>query len=222
MKDEKNVYLVIGLGRFGQAICRTLAEKGKQVIAIDRTRQLVEEMAEVVDLAAQADATDSDALTKVGAKTADIAIVAIGSNIEASILATTILQDLQIPHVIARAENYTHARVLARVGANKVVFPERDMGERLATLLIHPWMSHFVQVPGSLFHVGEINPIAEMIGKTIEELDFRTHYSSVILSISRDGERFVPKKDTVIQENDMILVAGQKEDLEKWVEEKKE
>lgn len=222
MKDEKNVYLVIGLGRFGQAICRTLAEKGKQVIAIDRTRQLVEEMAEVVDLAAQADATDSDALTKVGAKTADIAIVAIGSNIEASILATTILQDLQIPYVIARAENYTHARVLARVGANKVVFPERDMGERLAALLIHPWMSHFVQVPGSLFHVGEINPIAEMIGKTIEELDFRTHYSSVILSISRDGERFVPKKDTVIQENDMILVAGQKEDLEKWVEEKKE
>ena len=219
MKDEKNVYLVIGLGRFGQAICRTLAEKGKQVIAIDRTRQLVEEMAEVVDLAAQADATDSDALAKVGAKTADIAIVAIGGNIEASILATTILQDLQIPHVIARAENYTHARVLARVGANKVVFPERDMGERLATLLIHPWMSHFVQVPGSLFHVGEIKPIAEMIGKTIEELDFRTHYSSVILSINREGERFVPRKDTVIQENDMILVAGQKEDLEKWVNE---
>ena len=219
MKDEKNVYLVIGLGRFGQAICRTLAEKGQQVIAVDRTRQLVEEMAEVVDLAAQADATDSDALTKVGAKTADIAIVAIGGNIEASILATTILQDLQIPHVIARAENYTHARVLARVGANKVVFPERDMGERLATLLIHPWMSHFVQVPGSLFHVGEIKPIAEMIGKTIEELDFRTHYSSVILSINRDGERFVPRKDTVIQENDMILVAGQKEDLEKWVNE---
>jgi len=219
MKDEKNVYLVIGLGRFGQAICRTLAEKGKQVIAVDRTRQLVEEMAEVVDLAAQADATDSDALTKVGAKTADIAIVAIGGNIEASILATTILQDLQIPHVIARAENYTHARVLARVGANKVVFPEKDMGERLATLLIHPWMSQFVQIPGSLFHVGEIKPIAEMIGKTIEELDFRTHYSSVILSINRDGERFVPRKDTVIQENDMILVAGQKEDLEKWVKE---
>jgi len=113
MKDEKNVYLVIGLGRFGQAICRTLAEKGQQVIAVDRTRQLVEEMAEVVDLAAQADATDSDTLAKVGAKTADIAIVAIGGNIEASILATTILQDLQIPHVIARAENYTHARVLA-------------------------------------------------------------------------------------------------------------
>lgn len=105
------------------------------------------------------------------------------------------------------------------MGANKVVFPERDMGERLATLLIHPWMSHFVQVPGSLFHVGEIKPIAEMIGKTIEELDFRTHYSSVILSINREGERFVPRKDTVIQENDMILVAGQKEDLEKWVNE---
>ncbi len=121
---RKNAYLVIGLDDSARRYAQNLAEKGKQVIAIDRTRQLVEEMAKWHS-AAQADATDSDALTK--ASTADIAIVAIGSNIEASILATTILQtSTSFAHVIARGR-HPRAGIIARVGANKVVFPERDM-----------------------------------------------------------------------------------------------
>jgi len=217
VKSEEKVILVVGLGRFGQALCRTLVEQKRQVIAVDRSRQPVEEMAEVVDLAVQADATDMDALVKVGAKEADIAVVSIGGNIEASILATTILKDLGVPHVIARAENAVHARVLARVGANRVVFPEKDMGERLALLLIHPWMSHFAQLPGSLVHVGEIRPLPEMEGKTLAELDFRTRYNAVVLNVNRDGQRFIPRADTVIEQGDRILVAGLREDLEKWV-----
>ena len=126
---------------------------------------------------------------------------------------------LEIPYVIARAQNAVHARVLARVGANRVVFPERDMGERLALLLVHPWMSHFAQVPGSRFYVGEIRPLPEMVGKTLPELDFRARYNAVVLSVNRSGERFIPNADTVIEASDMIFVAGQREDLEKWVEE---
>jgi len=217
VKKEEKVILVVGLGRFGQALCRTLAEQGNQVIAVDRSRQVVEEMAEVVDLSVQADATDMEALTKVGAKEADIAVVAIGGHIESSVLATTILKDLGIPHVIARAENAVHARVLARVGANRVVFPVKDMGERLALLMIHPWMSHFAQLPGSHFHVGEIRPLPEMEGLTLAELDFRTRYNAVVLTVNRSGERFIPRADTVIEEGDRILVAGLREDLEKWV-----
>ena len=217
MKSEEKVILVVGLGRFGQALCRTLVEQKRQVIAVDRSRQPVEEMAEVVDLAVQADATEMDALVKVGAKEADIAVVSIGGNIEASILATTILRDLGVPHVIARAENAVHARVLARVGANRVVFPEKDMGERLALLLVHPWMSHFAQLPGSLVHVGEIRPLPEMEGKTLAELDFRTRYNAVVLNVNREGQRFIPRADTVIEQGDRILVAGLREDLEKWV-----
>jgi len=217
VKSEEKVILVVGLGRFGQALCRTLVEQKRQVIAVDRSRPPVEEMAEVVDLAVQADATDMDALVKVGAKEADIAVVSIGGNIEASILATTILRDLGVPHVIARAENAVHARVLARVGANRVVFPEKDMGERLALLLIHPWMSHFAQLPGSLVHVGEIRPLPEMEGKTLAELDFRTRYNAVVLNVNRDGQRFIPRADTLIEQGDRILVAGLREDLEKWV-----
>jgi len=110
MKNTKSVFLVIGLGRFGQALCRTLAEQGKQIIAVDRSRQSVEEMADVADLSVQADATDADALAKAGARTADIAIVAIGGNIEASILSTTILKDLEVPFVIARAERFSRKK----------------------------------------------------------------------------------------------------------------
>lgn len=217
MKKAEKVILVVGLGRFGQALCRALVEQDNQVVGVDRARQPVEEMAEVVDLAVQADATDMDALAKVGAKEADIAVVAIGGNIEASILATTILRDLGVLHVIARAENAVHARVLARVGANRVVFPEKDMGERLALLLVHPWMSHFAQLPGSLVHVGEIRPLPEMEGKTLAELDFRTRYNAVVLNVNREGQRFIPRADTVIEQGDRILVAGLREDLEKWV-----
>ena len=130
---------------------------------------------------------------------------------------TTILKDLGVPHVISRAQNVIHARVLARVGANRVVFPERDMGERLALLLVHPWLSHFAQLPGSRFYVGEIRTLPEMQGKTLVELDFRSRYNAVVLNINRSGERFIPTADSIIQEGDMMLVAGLREDLEKWV-----
>ncbi|KUK99654.1 MAG: TrkA-N domain protein [Synergistales bacterium 54_9] len=217
-RNHHSVILIVGLGRFGQALCKSLVEQGNQVIAVDRSRQLVEEMADIVDISVQADATDAEALEKVGAKEADVAVIAIGGNIEASILATTILKDLGVPEVVARAQNNIHARVLARVGATRVVFPEKDMGERLAALMMHPWMSHFAQLPGSHFYVGEISPLPEMEGKTLAELDFRTRYNAVVLHVNRSGERFIPKADTVIQDGDRILVAGLKEDLEAWIE----
>lgn len=219
MRKEEKVVLVVGLGRFGQSLCKTLSELHNQVIAVDKDNQCAEEIAGIVDLSVQADATDAEALTRCGAKEADIAVVAIGGSVEASVLATTILKDIGVPYVISRAENDIHARVLARVGANRVIFPERDMGERLAQLLVHPWMSHFAQVPGSLFYVGEIRPIPEMIGKTLAELDFRVRYNAVILTVNRGGKRFIPRAETVIESGDMILVAGQREDLTKWVEE---
>ena len=217
-RSHPRVILIVGLGRFGQALCKSLAEKGNQVIAVDRSRPLVEEMADIVDISVQADATDAEALQKIGAKEAEIAVVAIGGNVEASILTTTILKDLGIPEVIARAQNHIHARVLARVGATRVVFPEKDMGERLASLMMHPWMSHFAQLPGSQFYVGEISPLPEMDGKTLAELDFRTRYNAVVLNVNRSGERFIPKADTVIQDGDRIMVAGIKEDIEEWIE----
>ena len=121
--NSKQTILVAGLGRFGISVCEKLAELGQHVIAVDIDKDCVEEVADIVEYCAQLDATEEDLLLKVGAKEADVAIVAIGNNIEASILATAILKGLNIPRVIARAQTAIHARVLSRVGAHKVIFP---------------------------------------------------------------------------------------------------
>ena len=165
--DSKQTILVVGLGRFGVSVCEKLAELGQHVIAVDIDKQRVEEVADVVEYCAQLDATDEDLLVKVGAREADIAVVAIGNNIEASILASAILKGLNIPKVIARAQTSIHGRVLSRVGAHKVVFPERDAGKNIAETLVNPWLSAFSAVPGGGVLVGEIEASAGMVGKSL-------------------------------------------------------
>ncbi|MGC9490325.1 MAG: potassium channel family protein [Thermovirgaceae bacterium] len=209
----KKTCIVVGLGRFGKAVCERLTELGESVIGVDRVRARVEEMSEVIDLAAQLDATDEDALVKAGAREADIAVVAIGESIEASILATTILIGLDVPVVTARAQNALHARVLAKIGASRVFFPERDLGKRVADQISHPVLEQFTELPGSDFLVGEIAPLEEMAGKSLVELEFRSRYNAVVLLVKRGESSFLPKADTVIEKSDRIVVAARRQNL---------
>jgi trk system potassium uptake protein TrkA len=209
----KRTCIVVGLGRFGQAVCERLSELGESVIGVDRVRARVEEMSEVIDLAAQLDATDEDALVKAGAREADIAVVAIGESIEASILATTILIGLGVPVVTARAQNSLHARVLARIGASRVFFPERDLGQRVADQISHPVLAQFTELPGSDFLVGEIAPLDEMVGKSLMELEFRSRYNAVILLVKRGENSFLPRADTVLEKSDSLVVAARRQNL---------
>jgi trk system potassium uptake protein TrkA len=211
--NTKRTCIVVGLGRFGQAVCERLTELGESVIGVDRVRARVEEMSEVIDLAAQLDATDEDALVKAGAREADIAVVAIGESIEASILATTILIGLDVPVVTARAQNALHARVLARIGASRVFFPERDLGQRVADQISHPVLAQFTELPGSNFMVGEINPLKEMVGKSLMELEFRSRYNAVVLLVKRSESSFLPSADTVLEETDSLIVAARRQNL---------
>ncbi len=211
--DRVRTCIVVGLGRFGQAVCERLTELGESVIGVDRVRARVEEMSEVIDLAAQLDATDEDALVKAGAREADIAVVAIGESIEASILATTILIGLGVPVVTARAQNALHARALARIGASRVFFPERDLGQRVADQISHPVLAQFTELPGSDFLVGEISPLEEMTGKSLMELEFRTRYNAVILLVKRGERSFLPRADTVLERSDSLVVAAGRENL---------
>jgi trk system potassium uptake protein TrkA len=211
--NTKRTCIVVGLGRFGQAVCERLTELGESVIGVDRVRARVEEMSEVIDLAAQLDATDEDALVKAGAREADIAVVAIGESIEASILATTILIGLDVPVVTARAQNALHARVLARIGASRVFFPERDLGQRVADQISHPVLAQFTELPGSDFMVGEINPLKEMVGKSLMELEFRSRYNAVVLLVKRSESSFLPSADTVLEESDSLVVAARRQNL---------
>lgn len=210
---RKRTCIVVGLGRFGKAVCERLTELGESVIGVDRVRARVEEMSEVIDLAAQLDATDEDALVKAGAREADVAVVAIGESIEASILATTILIGLGVPVVTARAQNALHARVLARIGASRVFFPERDLGQRVADQISHPVLAQFTELPGSDFMVGEISPLKEMVGKNLMELEFRSRYNAVILLVKRGESSFLPKADTVLERSDSLVVAARRQNL---------
>jgi len=205
--------IVVGLGRFGKAVCERLTELGESVIGVDRVRARVEEMSEVIDLAAQLDATDEEALVKAGAREADIAVVAIGESIEASILATTILIGLGVPVVTARAQNALHARVLARIGASRVFFPERDLGQRVADQISHPVLAQFTELPGSDFLVGEIAPLDEMVGKSLMELEFRNSYNAVVLLVKRGENSFLPRADTVIEETDSLVIAALRQNI---------
>lgn len=222
MVSKKKMILVVGLGRFGISLCEQLVSMGQYVVAADRDPAKVQEMAEMVDLCAQIDATDEDALIKIGAKEADVAVVTIGENIEASVLSTTILKGLEIPHLVARAQTNLHARVLARVGAHKVIFPERDMGQKVAEQFIHPWLSRFSQLPGAEFLVGEIKPLSDMIGRSLAELKFRSKYDAMVLLFNREGSYFLPNADSVIQDRDRLVIAGRKESLSTWVVELEE
>jgi len=214
--DRKSV-MVIGLGRFGSALAKKLVEFEQRVIGVDKVRSRVEEMADVVDIAVQLDSTDPEALIKAGVKECDVAVVTIGENIEASVLTTSILRDLKIPRVIARANNVLHARVLARVGAHRVIFPERDMGQRLAEIIVHPWISDFTALGGK-FLIGELPAPKSLCGKTLAELNFSTTYNIIVLLVRR-GESFVfPRGSTQLYEGDKLIVAGFPEDVKKFKE----
>jgi trk system potassium uptake protein TrkA len=210
--------IVIGLGRFGSALCERLKAHKMTVIVVDRDKEKVEAMADVADLAAQLDSTDKEALTKIGTKEMDVAVVAIGEDVESSILTTAILKEFDIPQIISRAQNPLHARILARVGAHKVIFPERDMGWHVADLIANPWLQGFSQLPRSDILIGEIKPTEEMIGKSLAGLQFSDRYGAVVVLAERGGEKFLPKANYTIEREDRLTIAGSRDDIKKLME----
>ncbi|MBU3959207.1 MAG: TrkA family potassium uptake protein, partial [Candidatus Omnitrophica bacterium] len=139
-------FAVIGLGRFGWSVAKTLSEKGHQVLAIDKDEELVQEASDFVTESVQVDSTDEKALKAVGIMNVDVAVVAIGTNLEASVLTTLIIKELGVQHIVARAVTDEHAKVLQRVGATKVVLLERDMGARIANSLVSPSILEHIEL----------------------------------------------------------------------------
>lgn len=217
MEEGKKAFLVVGLGRFGMALCEKLAELGQTVIGVDSMHAPIVEMADKIDVAAQLDVADANALIKVGAKEVDIAVVTIGEAIENSILCTSILVDLGVPLVIARASNALHAKVLKRVGAHKVVFPEWDMGHRMADALVYPWYASFTRIEGGNFTIGKISPLPEMIGKNMAELRFSQVYSVVVILIESNGKQMTPIATRPFERDDKIWVLGERSHMDKLV-----
>lgn len=213
-------FAVIGLGRFGWSVAKTLSEKGHQVLAIDRNEELVQGASDFVTEAVQADSTDEKALKAVGIMNVDVAIIGIGTNLEASVLTALILKELGIQHIVARAVSDEHGKVLERVGATKVVFLERDMGIKVANSLVSPSVLEHIELSPEFSIIETVLP-EEFIGKSIRNLDLRAEYDLNIIGVRRTdpakegtGELDVaPKADYVIKQGDIFVIIGSNESL---------
>lgn len=216
-------FAVIGLGEFGMSVAKTLSEKGHQVLAIDKDEELIQEASEFVTEAVQVDATEEKALKAVGIMNVDMAIVGIGTNLEASILTTLILKELGIQHIVARAVTDEHGKVLEKVGAEKVVFLERDMGARVANSLVSPSILEHIELSPE-FGIMETVPPKEFIGKSIRDLDVRAQYGLNIIAVRKkdasieEGSELnvAPKADYVVKQKDLFIIVGSNENLDKF------
>jgi trk system potassium uptake protein TrkA len=214
----KKQFAVIGLGRFGGSVCKTLSELGHEVLAIDTDESKVSQFANLVTQAVQLDSTDESALREMGVRNFDHVIVAIGENIQASILTTLILKDLDVPFITVKAQNDYHEKVLSKIGATKVIHPERDMGVRIAHNLISKNVLEFIELSPD-YSLVELIASENMIGKSLLELDIRAKYGCNIMAI-KTGEylNISPLAEDIIQKDDLLVVIGSNKDIARFEE----
>jgi len=213
-------FAVIGLGRFGCSIAKTLSKKGCQVLAIDIDEEKVQDFSEVVTQSVCVDAMDEKALKAVGIENIDLAVVSVGHNIEASVLITLVLKEIGIKEVIAKAGTEDQGKVLEKIGADRVVFPERDMGIRIANALTSPKVSEHIDLSPDCSII-EIQAPQEFIGKSLKQLNLRTGYGLNIVAIKtknaseEDIINPTPEADYKIKPQDKLMIVGPNENLEK-------
>jgi trk system potassium uptake protein len=212
----KGQYAVIGLGRFGSSLATTLYQAGNEVLAIDRNEERIEEYKDHVTYAVVADSTDEEALKGVGIRNFDAVIVAIGDDIQASILTVLVLKELGVQKVVAKAINKRHGQVLYKVGADWVVFPERDMGERVATQLMSPNVLDYIELAKD-YSIEEVKVHPSMIGKNLRELNLRARFNITVIAITNKREVTIsPSPDRIIKEGDILVVIGENKDLDRF------
>ncbi len=205
--------IVIGLGRFGSALADTLVELGHQVLGVDANPDIVQDALGRLAHAVQMDATNPKALLQLGAKDFEVAVVAIGTDIEASILTTAALVDVGIPRIWGKAVTEAHGRILKRVGAHHVVFPEHDMGQRVAHLVTGRMMDYIELDEG--FALVETTAPTHAVGKTLAEAGIRAKYGVTVVCIKPVGQPFTyATPETVISADDILLVAGKTKQAE--------
>lgn len=226
MAKKEKVFAVFGLGAFGAELCRVLTEKGGKVIAFDNRLQPVERIKDLVSQAMVLDSTDEEALKGAPLENVDLAIVAIGDDVEASILTTALLKNAGVPYIIARAVTEVHMRVLRQIGANEVINLELEEGRRVASRLLTAEVLETIPVTED-YSIVELYTPESMVGKSLERLDLRKSHRVNIIAIERfkttvdeqgnpvKEERVIlPTKDDVLLADDILIMVGRNSDLE--------
>ncbi|ATW23926.1 potassium channel family protein [Candidatus Formimonas warabiya] len=208
-------FAVIGLGRFGSSLAKTLYSMGHQVLAVDISHENTQRMMDDVTHCVQADTTDEEVLKSLGLRNFDAVVVSIGQDMQASILTTVLLKEMGVSFVIAKANSALHGKVLERVGADKVVYPERDMGERLAHSLISTNILDYIDISPE-YSVMEIAVGERLADKTLGELNLRAKYGvSVMVIKNNDKIQVAPGAGDWVREGDVLVVIGKPAALQK-------
>lgn len=206
-------FAVIGLGRFGASLARSLADAGHDVLGVDSLEERIRPLANVLTHVVQADATDEEVLRSLGIRNFDCCVVTLSSNLQSSILVTLMVKELGVPLVVAKARDEQHGKVLQKIGADRIVYPERDMGVRLAhNLIAGNILDHIELSPDN--SIAEVVVGERMAGKNLRQLDLRARFGLNILAIKQGSRISVsPRADDVVQEGDILVVVGPNEGI---------
>ncbi len=218
MADSKlhdDAVLVVGLGRFGAAIADALARMGHEVLAVERNPKIVQEWSGRLTHVVEADATNPEALQQLGVKDFAIAVVGVGTSIEASVLATANLVDLGVKQIWAKAITAAHGRILERIGAHHVVYPEADAGERVAHLVSGKLLDYIEFDDG--FAIVKMRPPRETQGFTLGESGIRQRYGVTVVGVKSPGQDITyARPETKVSSHDLLIVSGHAQLIEKF------
>ncbi|MGH8869109.1 MAG: potassium channel family protein [Actinomycetes bacterium] len=214
-RNLTDAVLVVGLGRFGGAVAQALDHLGHEVLAVDTDSALVQEWSGVLTHVVQADATHEAAMRQIGAADVDRAVVGIGSAIEASVLTTTVLKDIGIREVWAKADSAPHGKILTRIGANHVIYPEQVMGERVAHLLTGKLID-FIEFDDG-YAIGKTRAPREAFDKTLADATLHSRYGVTVVGVKRPGTDFAnARPETEVHQGDLLIVSGRTEAVERF------
>ena len=203
---QKKTYAVLGLGRYGTAVAKELVKNGADVIAVDKNEQIVQDSSVYLPICKCADITDPEVISELGISNADVVIVAMASSVEGSILAITLCKEAGVKTVIAKCANETHRKILKRVGADTVVFPENESGTRLAKNLLTSGFTDILTLSDDLSLV-ELAARDEWVGKSLKELNLRKKYTVNVVAFRKNGKITAPVNPEELLDKDTEIIA---------------
>ena len=213
--SKNKQFAILGLGRFGQSIAKTLVDNGCDVLCVDKNIDAVNDMSKYASNVTRADVADVHAMSALGLNNFDVVIIAIGENMEAGIMATLIAKEMGVQNVITKAKNEIQKSILQKVGADRVVLPEKDMGIRIATSLITSNIIDFISLSDK-FTIAEIEPRKEWIDISLKKSNIRAEHRLNVVAIKRNNDIIVsPKAEEIIQKDDILVIIGTITDIQK-------
>lgn len=214
---HKLQFFVAGLGRFGKSVAITLEKMGYDVMAMDSDEEVVQDLSDTLGYVVCGDCSDEKNLISMGAGNADIAVVSVG-DLSASLMTTLLLKEMGVKKIVVKALGEVHGKILQKIGADKIIYSEKEMGIRVAHNLISPGIVDYIEMENNITIVS-IHVPADWVGKNLIEIDVRRKYNINVAAIKRDGEMMVnPRPDMKLEAKDMVVILGDNESVKKVAE----